>query len=200
MFEKLIVIDARNHMLGRMASVIAKELLNGQKIVVVRAEDSNMSGSLYRNKIIFERYLKHRCNSNPSHGPFHHRSPAEIVYHTVRGMVPHKTARGAAAMARLKCFEGVPHPYDKVKKKVVTVAMRTTRLKPGRKFCRVGDLSDKVGWSHNDLIQRLESKRKVKAEAFYTTKKTLNNLKAQAVANTAKALADTNKQLAVMGY
>ena len=29
-------------------------------------------------------------------------------------MIPHKTARGAAALERLKAFEGVPAPYDKV--------------------------------------------------------------------------------------
>jgi hypothetical protein len=26
-------------------------------------------------------------------------------------MVPHKTARGAAALDKLKTFEGIPHPY-----------------------------------------------------------------------------------------
>ncbi|GKZ78717.1 60S ribosomal protein L13A [Aspergillus niger] len=34
----------------------------------------------------------------------------------VRGMIPHKTARGAAAMEHLKVFEGVPPPYDKKKR------------------------------------------------------------------------------------
>ena len=29
-------------------------------------------------------------------------------------MIPHKTKRGAEAMNRLKVFDGVPHPYDKV--------------------------------------------------------------------------------------
>ena len=28
-------------------------------------------------------------------------------------MIPHKTQRGAAALARLRAFEGVPPPYDK---------------------------------------------------------------------------------------
>ena len=30
-------------------------------------------------------------------------------------MIPHKTPRGAAALERLKAFEGVPYPYDKVR-------------------------------------------------------------------------------------
>jgi len=30
---KQVVVDARHHMLGRLASIVAKELLNGQKVV-----------------------------------------------------------------------------------------------------------------------------------------------------------------------
>ena len=51
MFEKEIIIDGRGHMLGRLASIITKELQNGQRIVVVRCEKINISGSLFRNKL-----------------------------------------------------------------------------------------------------------------------------------------------------
>lgn len=33
MFKKLVVIDGANHLVGRLASIIAKELLGGQRIV-----------------------------------------------------------------------------------------------------------------------------------------------------------------------
>jgi len=29
MFEKLVIVDGKGHLLGRLASVVAKELLNG---------------------------------------------------------------------------------------------------------------------------------------------------------------------------
>jgi len=45
MFEKQVVIDGKGHMLGRLASVIAKELLGGQQVVVVRCEQIVVSGS-----------------------------------------------------------------------------------------------------------------------------------------------------------
>jgi len=32
-------------------------------------------------------------------------------------MLPHKEAKGAAALARLKVFEGIPAPYDTKKDK-----------------------------------------------------------------------------------
>jgi Ribosomal protein L13 len=68
---------------------------------------------------------------NPTRGgPFHFRAPSRIFYKAVRGMIPHKTARGAAAMERLKVFEGVPPPYDKKKRVVVPQALRVLRLRP----------------------------------------------------------------------
>lgn len=69
-------------------------------------------------------------------------------------MIPHKTARGAAALERLKVFEGVPPPYDKQKKMVVPQALRVLRLQPGRKYCTVGRLSHEVGWKYQDVVER----------------------------------------------
>jgi large subunit ribosomal protein L13Ae len=39
------VIDGRDHLLGRLASVVAKELLAGQSIVIVRCDEMCISGS-----------------------------------------------------------------------------------------------------------------------------------------------------------
>lgn len=69
-------------------------------------------------------------------------------------MIPHKTPRGAAALERLKVFEGVPPPYDKQKKMVVPQALRVLRLQPGRKFCTVGRLSAENGWKYQDVVGR----------------------------------------------
>ena len=44
-----IVIDGKGHLLGRLASIISKQILSGQKIVVVRCEEINISGSFFRN-------------------------------------------------------------------------------------------------------------------------------------------------------
>ncbi|EFE41893.1 hypothetical protein TRV_03353 [Trichophyton verrucosum HKI 0517] len=49
-FEPVVVIDGKGHLLGRLASTVAKQLLNGQKIVVVRCEALNISGEFFRAK------------------------------------------------------------------------------------------------------------------------------------------------------
>jgi ribosomal protein L13 len=45
---KRIVVEAHHYMLGHLFSIIAKELLNYQKVVVVRCEEICMSGGLVR--------------------------------------------------------------------------------------------------------------------------------------------------------
>ena len=71
-------------------------------------------------------------------------------------MIPHKTQRGAAALARLRAIEGVPPPYDKKKRMVVPDALKVLRLQPGHKYCLLGRLSKEVGWHHFDTIGREE--------------------------------------------
>lgn len=39
------VIDGRDHLHGRLCSIVAKELLAGQKIVIVRCDEIVISGS-----------------------------------------------------------------------------------------------------------------------------------------------------------
>jgi large subunit ribosomal protein L13Ae len=139
--------------------------------VVVRCEELNISGSFFRNKLKYHDYLKKRCVVNPRKGPFHFRAPSRMFYKVVRGMIPHKTPRGAAALERLKVFEGVPQPYDKIKRMVVPDALRVLRLKPGRKFTVLGRLAHEVGWKYADVVAKLEEKRKQKSEEYYQRKK-----------------------------
>ncbi|KAG0125820.1 ribosomal protein L13 domain-containing protein [Tuber indicum] len=195
-FEPVVVIDGKGHLLGRLASTVAKQLLNGQKIVVVRCEDLNISGEFFRSKLKYHAYLRKATRYNKTRGPFHFRAPSRIFYKTVRGMVSHKTARGQAALERLKVFEGIPPPYDTKKRMVVPQALRVLRLKPGRKYCTVGRLSHEVGWKYQDVVERLEERRKAKSTAFYARKKALVKKLAIAADKTS-----TNKEeLVKLGY
>jgi ribosomal protein L13 len=48
---KTKVIDGRDHMLGRLASIVGKELLAGQTIVIVRCDEMVVSGSCECNAV-----------------------------------------------------------------------------------------------------------------------------------------------------
>lgn len=86
-------------------------------------------------------------------------------------MIPHKTQRGSQALERLKCYEGVPPPYDKVKRAVVPDALKSLRLQTMHKFCTLGELSGEVGWKHGATVEQLEEKRKSRAGEYYKLKK-----------------------------
>jgi len=199
-FETVVVIDGKGHLLGRLASIVAKQLLNGQKIVVVRCEALNISGEFFRSKLKYHAYLRKMTRFNPTRGgPFHFRAPSRIFYKTVRGMIPHKTSRGAAALERLKMFEGVPPPYDKKKKMVVPQALRVLRLRPGRKYCIVGRLSHEVGWKYQNTVATLEERRKAKSQAYFEHKKVLAR-KLSAAKKSAQVDEKTTKALEAMGH
>jgi large subunit ribosomal protein L13Ae len=177
-----VVVDCRGHMLGRLASILAKQILSGHHVVCVRCEDIQLSGGMVRQKAKYERFLRKRSVTNPRRGAVKFRAPSKILWRTVRGMVPHKTARGAASMERLKVFEGVPAPYDKVKRMVIPDALKVLRLQQGHKSCRLGDVATQIGWKHNDVVAELEAKRKVKSAAFYQAKKKAAALRRKAEA------------------
>ncbi|KAL0969573.1 hypothetical protein UPYG_G00229260 [Umbra pygmaea] len=162
-FNKVLLLDGRGHLLGRLAAIVAKQLLLGHKVVVVRCEGINISGNFYRNKLKYLAFLRKRMNTNPSRGPYHFRAPSRIFWRTVRGMLPHKTKRGAGALERLKVFDGIPPPYDKKKRMVVPAALKVVRLKPTRKFALLGRLAHEVGWKYQAITATLEEKRKAKS-------------------------------------
>ena len=125
MLSAPVIVDCRGHLLGRLASIVAKELLSGQYVILVRCEEINISGSFIRNKLLFMSYLRKKMNTNPSKGPFHFRSPARMVWRSIRAMMQHKIARCQAALERLKvCFldlsEGSDEGLTRVKHELLS--------------------------------------------------------------------------------
>ncbi|XP_015792055.1 60S ribosomal protein L13a [Tetranychus urticae] len=198
--EKPLIIDGKGHLLGRLAAVVAKTLLQGQKVVVVRCEGINISGSFYRNKLKYLSFLRKRCNVNPKRGPFHFRAPSKILWRTVRGMLPHKTKRGYTALLRLKAYEGIPPPFDKKKRMVIPSALRILRLQGGRKFCALGRLSHEVGWKYQGLIETLEARRKARSLVRYKKIKEEKKIRVQAKESLAKQLKPLQDIIAAYGY
>ena len=93
-----------------VCSVVAKELLRGNHVTLVRCEGIYISGNFYRNKLIMLEKMNKRTATNPKDGPFHHRAPCMVVKRMIRGMLPNRTGRGQKAFARLSVYDGCPPP------------------------------------------------------------------------------------------
>ncbi|RZC70438.1 hypothetical protein C5167_033569 [Papaver somniferum] len=95
--------------------------------------------------------LRKRLNTKPSHGPIHFRLLLRSFGgQSIGSMIPHKTKRGAAALARFKAYEGIPPPYDKAKRMFSLLLLSKIwflKLQPGQKYCLLGRLSSEVGWT-----------------------------------------------------
>ena len=100
-----VIIDATELILGRVASTVAKRLLQGETIVIVNAEKAAISGK--RLSIVREAKTFLEVG-HPRKGPLHPRRPDQIVRRTVRGMLPWKKPKGKQAYKRLRVFLGLP--------------------------------------------------------------------------------------------
>lgn len=155
---------------------------------------------MVRNRVKYAQFRNKKMATNPRRGPFHYKSPALMVWRTIRGMVHQKTARGQEALSRLSTFDGIPSPYDKQTRVVVPAALRSIRIKPGRNYTIMGVLANSIGWKHKDLLGRLESKRKAEAKEFYEQKKAKGALRNKAEEAAAGELTKVNAVLAEAGY
>ncbi|KAL7719624.1 60S ribosomal protein L13 [Entamoeba marina] len=165
-----IVIDCHGHVLGRVASVVAKNLLLGKKFVLVRCEDMQVCGTLKMRLTQWALFKRKRVLTNPQRGAFHLRSPADMIKRCVRGMLPKNCARGKLALRNLKTFVGCPAPYDKMKKSSIPSAAAIFSFNPTRKRTLMGTLASSVGWKYADIVARDEAIRKDKASKYFAKK------------------------------
>ncbi|MEM4772509.1 MAG: 50S ribosomal protein L13 [Candidatus Aenigmatarchaeota archaeon] len=117
---KEIVIDAKDKIAGRLASFVAKELLKGNKVIVLNVEKAIISGD---KEDIIEEFKKKRERGDPYKGPFYPKYPDEIFRRIVRGMLPYKKYRGKIALKNLKIFYGIPEEY---KDKILNIKIKSS--------------------------------------------------------------------------
>ncbi len=140
-FENPIIIDAKGLILGRMASIIAKRLLQGESVIVLNAEKTALSGK--RLQIVKEAKTFLEVG-HPRKGPFHQRRPDRIVRRTIRGMLPRKKPKGKQAFKRLKVYLGAPLEF---KDKKIQTILEASAEKLKSPYITVGELAKEIGWS-----------------------------------------------------
>jgi len=132
------VIDADGLVLGRMSSVIAKSLLNGEEITIVNCEKALVSGNRVSNMGEYRR----SWNMGKVHkGPFFPRMPDRIMKRTISRMMQHRASHGKAAMERLTIHIGVPPSLKDAKFESLDVAKKTTL----KKSMTLGDIARELG-------------------------------------------------------
>ena len=109
------IINGENATLGRMASYVAKELLKGEKMVIVNCDDVIITGN---KKNIREHFIKKRTKvGSGQKGPKYSKVNEKIVKRAVRGMIGnHRKGRGKIANGFLRCYNKIPEEFKDSKK------------------------------------------------------------------------------------
>jgi large subunit ribosomal protein L13 len=133
-------INAEGLIVGRMASVAAKKILNGENVVIVNAEKAIMTG---RKRMLIEDYITRRNlqnKQNPEKSPKYPNVPNLFVRRLIRGMLPWKTTRGKDAFRRLRVFIGNPEAIKDLED------MEKAKPRNIVRYMVIGDLCKQLGW------------------------------------------------------
>ncbi|WP_276300808.1 50S ribosomal protein L13 [Halorussus lipolyticus] len=135
-FDADVVVDARDCILGRVASQVAQRALDGERVAVVNAEDAVITGS---EEDVMSTYEK-RAELGSDSGPYYPKRPDMIFKRTIRGMVPYKEDKGREAFENVRVYVG--NPYDEDGE--VLEGTSLDRLSNIR-FVQLGEISKNLG-------------------------------------------------------
>ncbi|MFV9630738.1 MAG: 50S ribosomal protein L13 [Methanosarcinales archaeon] len=136
----MTIINADGLILGRLSSIVAKRLLNGEEILIVNAERAVISGSKVTT---FYEYKQSIDRGATEFGPYFPKRPDQIVKRTIRGMLPYKKTRGRDAMSRLKTYIGVPESMRN--KETTSITRADMKRLSSIKYVRLDELCTKLG-------------------------------------------------------
>ncbi|MBI5553296.1 MAG: 50S ribosomal protein L13 [Candidatus Diapherotrites archaeon] len=115
----MTIIDAQDHVFGRLASHVAKRLTNGEKIDIINADHIVLVGTQESALNKFRPRHEMRALGNPSTGPKHPRTVEGLARRAIWGMLPQRTTRFKAALANLTIHAQVPaHLKEKPAEKI----------------------------------------------------------------------------------
>ncbi|CCQ34390.1 50S ribosomal protein L13P [Halorhabdus tiamatea SARL4B] len=140
-----VVVDARDCIMGRVASQVAERALDGETVAVVNAERAVITGS---DEDVYETY-KTRTDVGSDRGPAYPTRPDGIFKRAIRGMLPYKKPRGREAFENVRVYLGNPYEggQDRNGDPVETEVLEGTSLDrlSNIKFVQLGELSEDLG-------------------------------------------------------
>ena len=153
--QEYLLIDAKNKILGRLCSQVAKKALLGEQIIIINAKEAIISGT---KRNIHEKYLS-KLNistaTNPRRGPFWPRRPDTFMRNIIKKMLPTKKIRGKDALKRVHVYIGaIPHRFQNRYQKLIPTEIHNAdkqRLSYYNKFITLENLCSRIGWKNTQI-------------------------------------------------
>ncbi len=143
--DRPIVVDATDHIAGRLASNVAKLLMQGNRVSVVNCEKIMMSGTRSNQIKEYREFLEINSIINYKHGPVHYRRPDTLMAKMIRQMLPFdRKPSGKAAHQRLRTYIGSPKEIKTLEK----IQFEKAKIrKTTSNYTILGELCRVIGWT-----------------------------------------------------
>ena len=135
------IYNGEGMVLGRLATIVAKNALLGEEVNVVNCEKVVVSGD--KVKVVANEKKKRERKGYPLKSAKHTRLPDRFVRRTIRGMLPWKKTRGKDAYKNVMCFIGIPEAA-KDKELIVIKDAAASKLST-LKYITVGEVCKRLG-------------------------------------------------------
>jgi len=143
--------NAKDKILGRFCSQIAKKALLGEYIVIINAKDAIISGTKREIHEHFLAKLNISTATNPTRGPFWKRRPDTFMRRVIKQMLPRKKLRGKEALRRVHVYiSEIPERFKKRYQKLTPGEVSHAdkmRLAYYNKYITLENLCQRIGWN-----------------------------------------------------
>ncbi|MEK6950684.1 MAG: 50S ribosomal protein L13 [Nanoarchaeota archaeon] len=141
------IYNGEGMILGRLASLAAKQVLLGEEIHVINCEKVVISGR--KANTLAWQHQRRKRKGYPLKSQTHSRLPERLVRRTIRGMLPWKQSRGREAFHLVLCHRGLPAEF--IGKEIIEMATSKGTAKesvaklPTLHYTTVGELCRLLG-------------------------------------------------------
>ncbi len=101
----MLYIDAANQVYGRLSTIVAKSLLQGESVTIVNASAVVVTGG---RDAVLKKFRSRRDIGSVRKGPYYPRMPKAILKRSIGDMLPKDKAKGREALTRCMVYNGVP--------------------------------------------------------------------------------------------
>jgi len=139
------IYNGEGMLLGRLATIVAKQALLGEEISVINCEKIVVSG---HKTVTFAREWQRRQRGGyPLKSQTRSRLPDRFVRRAIRGMLPWRQERGRTAYKRILCYTGIPAAF--AAKELVAIPEASKTKLPTLKYVTVGQICTYLGGPHD---------------------------------------------------
>ena len=135
------IYNGEGIILGRLASMAAKDVLLGEEVRIVNCEKVVISGKR-ENTQAHEKQRRDR-KGYPLKSAKFSRLPDRFVRRSVRGMLPWRQNRGREAFKRVLCHIGLPQEF--ASQEMIVLSKETAQKLPTLKYTTVGEICRALG-------------------------------------------------------